>query len=312
MDSNKQNSKKKIVAVVATIVVIATGVTSMDGKEIFDRIDDFLVSPEEKSVLAPAEGDLMVTVLDVGQGDSILIKSPDKNILIDAGENDKGDEILEYLSEYNVDHLDYIIATHYHADHVGGADYIIDNMPVDKIILPDISDDMLPGTKTVESLLESITNTDTEVIISEPMMEIDIGGEGLITILGPLKHYDDTNDTSMITRIDFGDKSFLFTGDAEQQAEMDLVKKYGEDYLKADVYNAGHHGSSTSSTKYFYEKVDPDYVNISCGIDNSYGHPNEEVLQTIESNDAIHYRTDINGNITYITDGSELSVSTER
>ena len=261
------------------------------------------------SQVQPVEGLLEVTFLDVGQGDSILLRTREQNILIDAGEVEYGQTVVDDLADYGVEELDLVIATHMHSDHMGGMAAVVEALPVDTFVMTALPDSMVPTTRVYENLLTALEESpETAVEAAEPGAVYDLGGGVTLTILGPLTDYDDLNLTSVVCRVDAGARSFLFTGDMEREAEQDLLEA-GAD-LDADVLKVGHHGASTSSTEDFLAAVSPAASVIEVGTGNSYGHPTGQTLERLQSYGPI-YRTDLDGAVVVATDGVSLTVTTE-
>lgn len=233
-------------------------------------------SPDKgSSITAPSGFGLAVHYIDVGQGDSILAESDGHYMLIDAGENDQAGTVISYLKAQGVTKLDYVIGTHPHSDHIGGLDKVIDTFPVDKVILPPVEH----TTKTFEDVLVSIASRGLKITKPTPGDSYDLG-DASFTILSPVKDYgSDLNNWSVGVRLTYGDNSFVMCGDAEKQAEEDIIKNGA--VLKADVLKAGHHGSSTSTSDAFLKKVSPSWVVIQCGKGNSYGHPHKETMEKL-------------------------------
>lgn len=266
----------------------------------------------DDSALAPALTDgqtAEVVFLDVGQGDAMLIRGSGQAVLIDAGENDQGDRVVDYLADFGVDQLDLAIGTHPHSDHIGGMDVVLRGVPTREIWMPDLPDSLIPTTRTYTDLLDAIEDTGAEAVAAVAGDSVEICG-GVLEILGPVAEYSDLNDVSLVAKFTFGSTSFLFTGDMESDAEADLTAS-GAD-LKSDVLKVGHHGSSTSSSEAFVEAVDPDIFVIEVGEGNSYGHPHRETLALIEQRQGEVWRTDLNGSITMVSDGAQITVTSDR
>lgn len=262
---------------------------------------------QEPSVTA--EGEMEVHFIDVGNADCILVRQEDKNLLIDAGERSDNDTILQYLSDRGVDHLDLVIATHPHADHIGSMADVLESIPVDRFVMSFMPESATPTTATYLKMLEVLDEKSIPVDEAEPGSVYELGTARL-QILGPLEETEETNDISVVTRLTFGDRSFLFTGDAESRVEKQLLNSgYA---LSADVLKLGHHGSDTSNTTAFIKRVDPQCVVITCGEGNSYGHPHEEVVTRLDKLGIPMYRADLCGNIVFVTDGESLTVETDK
>ncbi|MEE1279435.1 MAG: ComEC/Rec2 family competence protein, partial [Oscillospiraceae bacterium] len=268
------------------------------------------VFKEPHRPISSVESSCAVYFIDVGQGDSTLISTGGVNVLIDAGENNRGDEVLLKLGELGIKKLHYVIGTHAHSDHIGGLDTVLNGIEVENIILSDLPEKVIPTTKTYTDLLEAIVENEVELIAADVGDSFEIG-QGKLSILAPVTDkYTDQNSWSIITRFEFGETSFLFTGDAEQHAEKDLLDS-GAD-VDADLLKVGHHGSDTSSSKAFLEAVSPDYAVIEVGAGNKYGHPMAEALTRLQNLGAEVYRTDLDGCITAISDGKDIVITTEK
>lgn len=285
--NNKQFKKfaaKYPVAVILAAVIIA--VTYIFGKE------DLTVT----------EGEIEVHFIDVGQGDAALILTDSGAVLIDAGTTESGQTVASYVST-RTDTIDYMIMSHPHEDHIGGAGDVLDAVNVKNVIMPDRTAD----SACFDRLLDGIEQSGATVIEAVAGNGYSVGELGL-EILSPdaNEDYEDTNNVSAVVRVTFGSTSFMFTGDAEAVVEKDLVESAR--LLDCDVLKVGHHGSSTSSTEDFVKAVSPDIAVISCGKDNSYGHPHWEVMEILDEYNAEVYRTDRLGNIVITSDGTHVKV----
>lgn len=241
-----------------------------------------------------------VHFIDVGQGDATLIMCDGHSMLIDAGDYSKGTAIQNYLQKQQVKRLDYLILTHPDSDHIGGAPVIITKFAIDKVFVSDYEKD----NKTYQKLIQALDNKRLKYTTPEVGTQYSLG-TAKITILAPNDTYDDPNNASIALMLQNGTNRFLFTGDAEETAEQDMLAA-GFD-LSADVYKAGHHGSRTSTSQEFFEEVSPSCAVISCGEDNSYGHPHAETLNTFRTNGVKVYRTDEDGTIIATSDGKEIT-----
>lgn len=262
---------------------------------------DFLLEDIPETTQAPVEGVVTVHFIDVGQADSIFIDYGDIDILIDGGNNSDGDLVVEYLKSLNTDNIEMIVATHPHEDHIGGLDVVIQNFEVDKVIKPDLSE----TTKT---------NKDFELAIQEKNILVENPEQGTVLEYGDLKFvvlsdkekdYKETNNFSIVFKMIYGDTSFVFTGDAEDKVEHDILDS-GID-LKADVLKVGHHGSSSSTTALFLNKIKPDYAVISVGEGNKYGHPDDIITGRLNLQDIAVFRTDEIGTVILSSDGKTVS-----
>ncbi len=247
---------------------------------------------------------LQVHFIDVGQGDSILIQTPQKqNILIDGGEKDQGIFLKGYLEKQGVKHLHMVIGTHPHADHIGGLGFILENFPTDLIILPPV----VHSTRTFEDLLRTIELHNIP-LKPTPSPEPYTFEENLtLEFLGPHRDFQDhLNNWSIVLKLTYVDHKFLFTGDIEVGAETALIQDYSSKILSAHVLKVPHHGSSTSSTEPFLEAVSPNISVISSGKENPYGHPHKETVERLFRFSPVVYRTDLQGTILLKSDGVEL------
>lgn len=277
---------------------------------VFAPAELYSAAQSKSSTSEPLSGKQMsVYVIDVGQGSSTLFTTGDNSILIDAGENDQGGKVLDCLNALKITHLDYMIGTHPHSDHIGGMDDVLEKVEVDTVILPKVPDAILPTTKTYEDVLTLLAEKKIKVITAAPDKSYVIGAMRLETF-GPVGEYDDLNNESVVSKISFGNTRVLVSGDAETAAEKDILKK--DFNLKSDIYIAGHHGSSTSTGKAFLEAIKPTFTAISCGENNDYGHPSASTLQKLKDKGVTVYRTDLNGNIVFTTDGENIAVKTEK
>ena len=239
--------------------------------------------------------------MDVGQADSILVIDKDKTMLIDAGTNEAGETVVNFLKDKGITKIDYLVGTHPHEDHIGGLDDVIDNFDIGTIYMPK----MQTTTKTFEDVLDSITAKNLQV--TTPV----VGDKFTLTNADCTIMATDTKDTeenlnlsSIVIRMTYGGNSFLFMGDAEAEVEE------ARNWQPADVLKVGHHGSKTSSTQNFIMQVMPSIAIIQVGKDNSYNLPNQETIDKLNAVGTKIYRTDESGNILVTSDGSNIQVET--
>lgn len=254
---------------------------------------------------AQLEGKLCVSFIDVGQADSILIEQGDACMLIDCGTEAAAPAIIDYLRSRNIDKLDYLALTHPHEDHIGGAARVLQTFPVAQVYMPDKPHDIAAYRQT----LEAIEQQGTTLITAEAGSSFSLG-EAELQILAPLQSYEDLNNCSIVLRLVYQDTSFLFAGDAEAASEADMLMSGDE--LSADLIKLGHHGSNKSSYRDFLEAVSPQIAIISCGKDNDYGHPSSETLQNLQELSINTFRTDEEGSIMAISDGTKIKIYTQR
>lgn len=249
-----------------------------------------------------ADAYMEVHFIDVGQGDATLIKAAGHYMLIDAGENDKGTAVQLYLQKQGVEKLDYLILTHADSDHIGGADVIVSKFDIDNIFFGDRYNEK----PTYEDLINAMEYKGLSYSLPTVGAEYSLGN-ATFTILAPNKTYDNDNNSSIALLLRNGDNTFLFTGDCEEEAEMDILAN-GLD-IDCDVYKLGHHGSSDASQPAFLDAITPEYGVISCGKGNDYGHPHTEPLNAMRAMGVQVFRTDEQGSIIAYSDGEQISWS---
>ena len=288
-------------------------------------------------------GELTIRILDVGpiNGDAILISSPaGKNVLIDAGDTTKGKTVVEALKRYNIQQLDYFIATHPHPDHIGGVTEVFKAVKVLNVIdngqqpalppelaaapkpkptpAPAKNKTNKPGSlaKFYDDYKQALSTSGAHYETAKPGTKYDLGGGALLTILAPSEPFftkdkmgtggNETNANSIVARLDYGSFSMLLTGDAEEQTEHRLLTKDLD--LKSRVLKIGHHGSKYASSGDFLNRVKPEIAIVSCGAWNRYGHPAQAVLDRLRAANVKLYRTDLQGEITITTRGKENEI----
>lgn len=251
--------------------------------------------PTEKAV-----SELSVHFMDVGQGDSVLLTCGEDAMLIDAGNNDQGTKIQNYLQKQGIENLKYVIGTHADADHIGGMDVILYKFDCETVIMTDEEKD----TNTYRDVIDTMSNKgykNTLPVVGDTYSF----GDAEFTIVGPSKMSDDSNNNSVVILLTHGENRFLFTGDAGEEEEADIINSGIS--LDADVYKVGHHGSKYSSTKNLLDAVTPAYAVISCAEGNSYGHPHAETLNNLRAMGVQVFRTDEQGSIIATSDGKEIT-----
>lgn len=260
---------------------------------------------------APADGQLSAIFLDVGQADAALLTFPNgRHMLVDGGNNNDGEKICDYLREAGVERLEYMVATHPHEDHIGGLDEVLEQFRVDNVYAPVLDDGDVPTTKTYEDFLTAVEAEGcglTPAAAGDRLLE----ESGLsVEVLSPAgSGYTELNDYSIVLRVDLGQTSWLHTGDAEALVEAEMLE--GGYDVSADLLKVGHHGSDSSSSAAFLQQVKPANAVISCGADNSYGHPHASTLEALENTGANLWRTDLQGSIRAVSDGTETKVEAD-
>ena len=312
MGRRKKSSKnQKIVASIFGVIFLAI-ITLLGINQ--DTLNSFTKIEEETSNNITAEsmatstssevtGNLTVDFIDVGQADSILIINNNESMLIDAGNNEDGEDIVKYLENKGIKKLNYVVGTHPHEDHIGGLDDVINSdIQIENILMPKIT----TTTKTFEDVLDAIENKGLTVEAPSKGYEFKIGEANCKVMTDSIIDKDNLNISSIVIRLTFGNNSFLFMGDSEEENEKTIS------WPKADVLKVGHHGSNTSSSEKFLNEVSPKYAVIMAGEGNSYGLPKDEIVKRIESLGTTIYRTDKNGTIEMISDGNEIKITTEK
>lgn len=249
-----------------------------------------------------------VHFLSVGKADCSYIKCGGANVLIDSGDKEVFPNTVEYLSRRGVKKLDLVIATHPHRDHIGQMYNVIDSFEIGCFIMSKIPNKNAADKGTYDKMIDSLKRKNVNVKLARPGDKLKIG-DLTVDILGPCKVYENLNDNSVVAKLTYGNKSFLFMGDAEKAAESDLIKSKRD--INADVLKVGHHGSKTSTTERFLEKVSPKYAVISSGP-NKFGLPNRETIEKLNKFKIDILRTDILGDIVFLTNGNELDVISEK
>lgn len=244
--------------------------------------------------------EMLVHFIDVGQADCILAQNAGKNMLIDAGNNDDTELVIDYLAEQGVTDFDYIIGTHPHEDHIGSLDDVINHFDCKEVMLPNV----VHTTRTFEDVLQVVQEKNLKITLPKIGSTYNLG-VAKFTIIAPNRKYSEINDWSIGIKLVYGDNSFLLCGDAQADSEYDICTN-GID-ISADVLKVGHHGSSTATSELFLERVNPTYAIISCGKFNDYGHPHKETLDRLAKHGVKIYRTDEDGTIVARSDGKNIS-----
>ena len=269
------------------------------------QLDAWLDGMTAASLPVPEESSFAIHFIDVGQADCALVACDGAYMLIDGGNAEDSDLVFSYLKKHGVEHLDYMVASHAHEDHIGGLSGAAYAATVGTALSPVTEG----STKVFKNLVKSLAQQNVNLTVPSPG-DTFVLGSAQVEILGPMEEYDDPNDTSIVLRIQYGSTSFLFTGDMETAAEADLVESGAR--LSATVLKVGHHGSDSSTSYRFLREVLPDYAVISVGSGNKYGHPTEAVLSRLEDAETTVYRTDLQGTIIAESDGTSVTFHTEK
>ncbi|QSW99726.1 ComEC/Rec2 family competence protein [Haloterrigena alkaliphila] len=276
------------------------------------------IAPSDGAQDAPdaTDGELEIHHIDVGQADSTLLITPEgETILIDTGDwRADGREVIDYLEAEGIDRIDHLVTTHGHADHIGGHPAVIEHFEERGEGVGAVYDPGVASTSaTYDRYLDAVEEYDVSLYQVTAGDSLPLEDESVdATVLNPPEDGgDDIDADGVVLAVEYGGFSYLTTGDAEETAERRLVDERAED-LAADAYQAGHHGSSTSSTAPFLEAVDPEIAVVSSALDSQYGHPHDEVLEAFADRGIETYWTGVHGDIVLETDGENVSVTTER
>ena len=246
---------------------------------------------------------LAVHFIDVGQGDCELIVTPDGEVmLIDAGVPESGESIVSYISSLGINEIDIFVASHYHEDHIGGSPDVFEAFEILSVLILDCE----VKSACARNLLIDIENEKSEIVYAKRGYAFELGDADFLT-LSPEKITDKGgNDDSIVLRMEYGGARYIFTGDAEEKTEKDILACYDKSELSCDILKVGHHGSRTSTCDEFLEALSPSIAVISCGEGNSYGHPHYETVEKLGASVSFIYRTDIVGSVVIVTDGEKL------
>ena len=251
----------------------------------------------------PVAGEMKVYFFDIDQGDATLLKGDDFSVLIDTGRHDRKD-VVDLLKSVGVTELDVIVGTHPHADHIGQMAHVLETFPVKEVWL---SGNDHP-TKTYEKTIDAIAASEAEYYEPRAGETFDIGSL-VLEVINPTEVNGDLHDGSISIRARYGKTAIMFTGDAEEQTETKMIERGYE--LSADVFQLGHHGSSTSNSKAFLEAINPDIAIYSAGQNNDYGHPHREIVQLLNELGIKMYGTDVDGTIVLTSNGDTYKITTE-
>ena len=293
-------------AALAVAATLALGLAACDASAITPGGSaDVVPNPSSAAAAVDTvEAPFEMHFIDVGQALSVLVECDGQYMLYDGGNVDDGSLVVSYLQSQGVEQLEYVFCSHAHEDHVGGLAAALAYFPAYHVYSPVTE----ASTKCFKDFVKYTQQQGLQVEVPAVGTTWPLGG-ATVTMVGPVAQYSDTNDTSIVLRIEYGSTSFLLTGDMEKTAETDLVNSGVN--LRADVLQVGHHGSSTSTGYLFLNSVLPEMAVISCGVNNKYGHPHEETLSILRDAGVDVYRTDLQGTITIGSDGQNYTVGTE-
>lgn len=299
--SPSNRNRKNVLKIYVTGLILLYIIFS-SSIDTLDNTEGFTEAPNSSESNYVGTDNLKVHFIDVGQADSILITAGSDAMLIDAGENGDGDFVVDYIKSQGISDLDYVIGTHPHEDHIGGLDDVINSFDVGKVLMPK----QKSTTKTFEDVLLSIQNKGLKVTNPKVGAKYNLG-QAEWTLLAPSQEYEETNNSSMVIKLIFGNNSFMFTGDAEEKSEKEILKTGN---LNSDLLKVGHHGSKSSTSIDFLKEVGPTYAVISVGTDNRYGHPDKEIIERLIEQNVEILRTDELGTIIFTSDGNDLKYET--
>lgn len=292
---------RKLIKIILGIVIITIMIFKNNNIKDFNKIVASIKNDVNDEVNSKVNGNLEVSFIDVGQADCILIKNGNYNMLIDAGNNEDGEKLVNYFKGLGIEEFTYVFATHPHEDHIGGMDDIIKNFKIDNYYMPN----KLSTTKTFMDVLDALESKNLKYTVPNKGDTLKLG-DADIKIIYAGDETNDINDSSIVLKLTYDKNSFLLTGDATSNVE----KKICDEDIKSDVLKVAHHGSIYSSSDEFLDSVGAKYAVISVGKNNSYNHPSNKTLEKLSKRNIKIYRTDIDGTITFTSNGENLSVNT--
>ena len=306
--AKQRGRKTKLIIAVGTVLVILAAITLWavlsDDSGSFDNTLGGIAGE------TPVREGLILTFLDVGQGDCIFAECGGQTMLIDAGEKAYEQTVSKFLNSRGIKTLDYVIATHPHSDHIGSLAYVIDTFGANHILMPRIPAELIPTNVVYDEFLTAVSDSGAEVTAAEPGVTFTLG-EAVVRVIAPvLKTAESLNDMSAVVTVTYGETSAILTGDASFAEEMQIISSGAN--IDCDLMKLGHHGSASATSEEFIEKVSPRYCVISCGAGNDYGHPADSTLGRVSKYTDKIYRTDRCGTITASSDGKDFTFEWEK
>ena len=311
--SNGKGGKKKIITTIVTVIIVL--VASFFGLDVSEILENNNPVQSETTTQTPQleapsniEGELIVTMIDVGQADSFLFQQNDKTMLVDCGTRSSGDDVVKYLKELGITKLDYVFGTHPHDDHMGGMYDVITSIEIGKIIMPEVEDGRVTSN-WYEKLIKEIAEGGYDLEYAKLGNEYSLG-DAKIKIIGQLTEYrSDLNNYSAVMKVSFGEMDIIMTGDAEVIVEEEILKSGAN--LDAEILKVGHHGSDTSTSDEFLDAISPEYALISTEIGNKHEHPIKSVMNKFKDRDIEVYRTDESGTVVITITSNSATFNTE-
>lgn len=293
--STKQGKTTVAVLFVLVIVlVVLAAVFPSQTRMVFERL-----GITEKQTELPKDVNAQFHFIDVGQGDAALIITDEVHVLVDCGTYEQSGTVIEYVKQYT-DKIDLFVFSHAHDDHMGGAASVIRAFDVAEVMMTEYDSDSAFYGRALDAIDEC--DVDVNIVTAGDTYKV---GDVKIDVFSPSKDYNDQNNNSIVMKLEADGASVMFTGDAEGTAERDVLESYAGK-LKCDILKAGHHGSSSSTTEEFLAAVDPDFAVVSCGKDNSYGHPHWEIREMFDDADFEWYRTDEDGTVVLVFEDGKI------